>query len=684
MIRYAVAIFLSAFLVFQVQPLIGRFILPWFGGGPAVWTACLLFFQVLLLGGYTYAHLLRRQPVRRQVVVHVALLTLSLLLLPITPNEAWKPDSPLHATTNILGLLLVTVGAPYTLLAAASPLLQSWFATAHPGRSPYRLFAVSNAGSLLGLLTYPFVVEPWLRLREQTGHWSIAYVVAAVAVGACGLAATRRVGAPTEGPRASVSSPRLATRLTWITLSACGSALLMASTNQMGQEVAVVPFLWVVPLALYLLSFIICFDHDRWYVRRLWAPLLVVALAAAVVMLHRQLGNDRPRIVYQVLVFSAALFVGCMCCHGELARRKPPVRWLTSFYLLVALGGALGGFFVSVVAPLVFAGYWEYHLALLATAVIMAACWRPWRSERVLWRGLGRVTVAGGCAALVLSLGLHVYGAQRGASVTKRSFYGVLRVYVRNRDTPNEIKSLWHGQICHGEQFTRPDRVRWPVTYYAAGSGIGLVTAQHPARGGPGGGDGLHVGVIGLGTGTIAALAEPGDTVRFYEINPQVVELAQSEFSFLRDSSADSEIIIGDARLSLQRTLDDGIRPFDLLVVDAFSSDAIPVHLLTREAYELYWQHLASDGVLALHISNLHLDLRPVVRGLVAGGDRRAVMVTNEENIDAAVMSADWVLITSNERMLRVLDPVADPAFEEETWVVEWTDDFSNLLGVLQ
>lgn len=685
-IPFAVGVLTSAYLLFQVQPMIARQILPWYGGSPAVWTTCMLFFQVSLLAGYLYTHLLAKwlRP-RRQVVLHLALLGLSLLSLPIAPDEAWKPSGAENPMLSILRLLTGTVGFPYVLLSASAPLLQHWFSRVSPESSPYRLYAVSNLGSLLGLLLYPFVVEPALSLRSQSWGWSAGYGLFALV---CAWSASPLLrhdpGGANPGATTSRRDPlRPGQRLLWLALAACGSVMLLAITNQVCLDVAVVPFLWVAPLSLYLLSFIISFDAAKWYNRSFWVPLLAASVVLVVILLHRDYADTEWPLLLQIAIYLSALFVCCMVCHGELARRKPHASRLTSFYLMVALGGALGGVFVNLVAPLVFDGYWELHLGLVATVVLFGVC--------ALWGETGwdagpyvpAFRTAWGLAVLGLAIPLWMHRAEQTDSsiVTRRSFYGVLNVYEFEVDEPQHHYSLYHGRINHGMQFRRGRYRFLPTTYYDFDSGIGVAIGLHPRRRtGP-----LKVGVIGLGVGTIAAFGRSGDEFLFYEINPEVQRLAEEYFSYLSDTSGDNRVVLGDGRISLERELrESGSRRFDVLALDAFSGDGVPVHLLTREAFELYWRHLRPDGILAVHMTSLHFDLSDPTRVLARELGKQALLVTDEGErfYDD---SSDWVLLTSNRRFL------ADPALPDllRRWPratpreIRWTDDFSNLLSVL-
>jgi hypothetical protein len=695
-IPYVLAIFLSAFLLFQVEPIIARYILPWFGGTPAVWTTCMLFFQVFLLGGYAYAHLLASHlSPRYQALVHLSLVVCSLVLLPITPGDAWKPDGNENPMLAIVLLLLVTIGVPFLLVSASGPLLQHWFNRVHPTVSPYRLYAVSNLGSLLGLVSYPFFIEPQLGLRTQTVLWSAGYGLYAVmcAWGARPLfrLATRNESSRNPGYPAG-KKPRLPESLLTLALAACGSIVLLASTNQICRDIAVIPFLWVLPLSLYLISFILCFDHPRWYDRRVWVPVLLTSLSVVVYLLHQDYADSEMNVYLQIVIYSAALFACCMACHGELVRLKPPASYLTSFYLMVALGGALGGVFVSLVAPFIFKGYWEFHVGLVATMILLGLCLyrtgEPLRSPLVLWSG--RILWVGGIAALAGFLGLHIQEQQASTILTKRNFYGVLRVKETDIGTNYATRFLYHGRISHGRQFLTPGRDSYPTAYYGPFSGISLAISRHPrqlklnnpedrVRQG-----GLQVGNIGLGVGTIAAYSRPGDTYRFYEINPDVDRIARDYFTYLKDAKGAQQVVLGDGRISLERELADQNRqPFDILSVDAFSGDGIPVHLLTREAFALYREHLQPDGILALHITNLHFDFTPVIRALAGESGKQALWIKDVADRERGNNYSEWVLVTSNQAFLK--DPFVN--FRIAPWPtlreIVWTDDYSNLFHVV-
>jgi hypothetical protein len=669
---YAAAIFLSSFLLFLVQPLIARQILPWFGGTAAVWTTCMLFFQSLLLAGYAYAHAANTKlGPRSQAAVHTVLLALALATLPIAPGESWKPLGTAEPITAILLVLTATVGLPYLLLASTSPLLQAWFARARPGADPYRLFAVSNLASLLALVGYPLVVEPYFGNREQVVWWSVLFAIFAVVC--AGLAWFVSSGSSSAGnPQDAEATPPpdRSDYLLWLALSATGSVLLLAVTNHVTQNVAAIPLLWLAPLTLYLLTFILAFEGRGLYrVEILWSLVLAWLAGMAWLLVDTRFQFD---LWMQIGMFLSGLFVGCLFCHGELYRARPAARHLTAFYLTVSAGGALGGLLVAVVAPLVFNAYFELGLALVALAVLAAVRFAP-VNRLARWASLAVLLAVSACAAYD---GSHFL---KDVRVSERNFYGVVRV--KEYGAPGDsyyLRRLVHGVIMHGEQYMEGERRHEPTTYYLPSSGIGLAIAAAQARG-P-----VKVGVIGLGTGTLAAYGREGDAFRFYDINPKVEEIARRLFFYLSDSKARVDVVLGDARLNLEREPDQG---FDVLAVDAFSSDAIPVHLITREALALYQRHMNARGVIAFHVSNRFLDLPPVV-GRLAREQGLAVTLVSDEGKDADDdrTKTDWVLIARDPAALQakpIRDAAPAPPAEHPGWRT-WTDDYSNLVQILK
>ena len=610
---FCFVIFLGAFLLFQVQPLIGKYILPWFGGGPGVWTTCLLFFQVMLFAGYAYAHWLSGWPLARQVKVHLVLLVLAFVALPITPADSWKPGPGEEPVGRILLLLIVSVGLPYLVLASTGPLAQAWFSRANPGRSPYRLYALSNVGSLLALVTFPFLVEPNTPRTWQVNGWSLAAVLY---LGLFAWVAWRMRGCPEaaeqEETEEATEPPRWLVPL-WLLLPACGTVLLMSTTNLICQEIAVIPFLWVAPLALYLLTFIIAFDSPRWYLRPLFVGGFFVSAGASCWALRQ---GVKLEIQWQLAVYMATLFFGCMVCHGELYRLRPPSGRLTAYYLCLAGGGALGGLFVSLGAPALFKGFfWEFHFGLMLCGTIGAGLWLAAVWKQSMRRNLTLPVLLGLLIALGWGLIRHADGVSVGKLHTSRNFYGLIKVtewssrYEGGEGNYTTQRLLVHGRITHGGQYADPRFAQRPISYFGPDSGIGLAMT-HVRNGQP-----KRVGVLGLGVGAVAAYANPGDVYRFYEINPAVTDTAENIFTYLkgaRDRNATVDVVLGDGRLMLEA--EPGPMRFDLLSMDAFSSDSVPVHLLTNEAFEIYEKHLAPGGVIVINITNRYLDLEPVVR----------------------------------------------------------------------
>lgn len=683
MAAYPVTVALSAFLLFLIQPMVAKQLLPWFGGSASVWTTCMLFFQLLLVAGYAYSDLLvRRLALGRQVLVHGALVAASLVTLPVVAPAGLKPQ-PQEAsspTSRILLLLLVTVGLPYFVLSTTGPLVQAWFARTTPGARVYRLYAVSNVASLAALVSYPVAVEPHATGRWQSFGWSVAYALFAASLGVtawltCGRArsgggALARLAVGPELAHAEADrGPRPAVRdmAMWFVLATVGSTLLLAVTAQLTQNIASVPFLWVLPLAIYLLTFAVAFDGTARYWRRTYLILsaaLVVAMMAAAIPWE---AKPLLALAYAVPLYALGLFVTCMFCHGELAARTPDPRFLTRFYLAISLGGAAGGVFVGVLAPLVFTSYLELPIALCAAAALLYV------TTAGRFRFVGAAALLSTCAlAALYERGLHAL-----AVASSRSFYGALRVDSVGPDGDRHARlRLTHGVTLHGEQFRSPELRRAPTAYYGESSGFGR--ALQALGAGP-----LRVGVIGMGVGTVATYGRAGDLYRFYELDEDVVQHARASFSYIADSAAAVEIVMGDARLSLESEPPQG---YDLLVVDAFSSDSIPVHLLTVEAMRLYARHVSRGGIIAFHVSNQYLELAPVVRLAADEVGGEALRVLDEPPREAAhLLRSEWVLVA---RDLALADRVrAGDAATEVTLrdgLRPWTDDYGNLLQALR
>ena len=678
---YACTIFLSALLLFEVQPVMSKFILPWFGGSPAVWTTCMLFFQTALLAGYAYAHLSERllSP-RWQAVVHGAVLLAALAVLPITPDAVWKPQADDGPTWRILCLLAASVGLPYFVLSTTGPLVQAWFSRSFPGRSPYRLYALSNIGSLLALVSYPFYVEPGFDIAQQTRWWAYGFGAFALLCGFCALRAAivprlaaGRSASEDDAARA-VGPPTGSDRVKWLLLPAFASMMLLATTNHVCQDVSVMPFLWVVPLSLYLLSFIICFDHERWYQPRIYAvgTLVTLCLAAGIDQLVTGGTGFALGFVQELSIHFASLFCVCMLCHGELVRLRPHPRYLTSFYLMVAAGGALGGVFVSLVAPVIFSTFLEWKIGLVGGCLLAALVLLETQKPSLVRRRLALATPV----VLVAFMGINCVpalqtGGARELFTAARNFYGVVSVVERDvADTAQHKFNFYSGRIVHGLQFVQADKRAQPTAYYGPDTGVGKLLTEFKKN------QRLRVGLVGLGVGTLAAYAHPGDDFRFYEINDQVLEMAEAHFSYLKDCRGNVEMVLGDARLSLER---EPVQHFDLLVLDAFSGDAIPSHLLTREAFAIYLKHLKPDGIVAVHISNRYLDLKPVVLALALHYDFEATHTSSPGDAPNGRFPAEWM----------VLRPIPRDGSQPKRAAMAdndrlWTDSHSNLFEILK
>ena len=655
--------------------MIAKLILPWFGGTSAVWSAALLFFQVSVFGGYAYAHLLTTHvKPRTQALVHVALLLIACALMPILPDPQWRPTGDTDPTVRILLLLSVTVGLPSLLLSATSPLMQVWFMRRTGSDPPYWLYSLSNAGSLVALLGFPILLEPSFETPTLAIAWSAGFVVfVLLSIGAAWM--SRSDPAAIAQAAASAAPPSISQMTLWLLFSACGAALLVSVSAHLSTNVAPIPLLWVIPLALYLLTFILNFGSRRFYERAKFFPLLAAALGCMAYLYMK--GETNLHLQYAIPLYLLALFVICMACHGELVYRRPAPAFLTRFYLFIALGGALGGAFVAIVAPLVFDSHWELPIVLIAIAELAVIVqWR--RGGSIARRWIVRSAMVAGVIFLVIFLVSTEVRFREGYLVVERNFYGVLRV--REDDVGDELqrRSLVHGTITHGYQYTNPATRELAGSYYSTNSGVGrTLLATQP--------DGaLRVGVIGLGVGVLASYARERDHYSIYELNPAVVRLASEQFDFLpraRERGATVDVVLGDARLSLERQPP---QHFDVLALDAFSSDAIPVHLLTHEAMDVYMRHLQSDGVLAVHISNRYLDLVPVCQRAAEHVGRVALVI--EEPSDRMAHASTWVLITSNLELLQrqPFEGAAIEAAAAPPHFKGWTDRYSNVWSVLK
>jgi hypothetical protein len=669
-ILLSVTVFLSAFLLFVVEPLFAKLILPSFGGSAAVWSTCLVFFQCALLLGYLYADITsRRLRPAQQSFLHIALLLASLLFLPMVLRSSWRPQDGGEPAWRILGLLTASIGLPFILLSATSPLMQVWYARRNSAKEPYHLFALSNFASMLALLSFPILIEPHIASHRQTVLWSVLF---AIFVALCSLAAWHaRRGSSVEIASPNVSAapaavPSAREKVLWLALSACGSMLLLSFTNHLLENIAPVPLLWVLPLALYLLTFTIAFSRRRFYSR--WPTVRLLVVALSVIGYAEYEPQFATSMQLGVPVFCVGLFVCCLFCHGELALRRPAARYLTQFYLMVSLGGALGAIFVGLVAPHIFTSIYEFPLTLVFIAVLaLAALWREGWLPRIFW--------AFAAVALMVVFVRDMRSDREDTILRVRNFYAPQSVKQLNNSLHQPYRALFHGRIEHGAQFVNPPLSLLATTYFAPDSGAGLALTHCCLNA-------KRVGVIGLGAGTLAAYGKAGDYFRFYEINPQVVAIAGSSFSYLLDSAARIETVLGDARLSLQN---EPPQNFDVLAVDAFSGDAIPVHLLTKEAMAIYLRHLKPEGVIAFHTSNKFLYLSPVVELLADDAGYSTRWLTSSFDKQKLAATSNWVLVTRNARFLRDIDSLTyHRAIPVPAHLRIWTDDSNNLFQILR
>ncbi len=683
---YAGTIFSSAFLLFLVQPIVSKHILPWFGGSAAVWATCLVFFQTLLLLGYAYSDVVsRRLTPKAQVALHALLLIAGAASLPVLASDAWKPAGDEDPGRYILLLLAATVGLPYLMLSTTGPLIQSWAARSGESARVYRLFSLSNLASLVALISYPFLIEPRLPLQGQSSAWSAIYIGFVVLCILSGVLLLRSAGrqqdaaandAAYESPgntntsvtalkekADTAASPTAAMQLLWVALAAMGSWQLLAVTNHLTQNIAAIPFLWLLPLVLYLFSFVLCFESDRWYQRNwLVGPVFILLFACAYGLADNKIGLN---LKIALPLYCAGLFATCMFVHGELAAMRPAPRHLTRFYLALSFGGALGGILVGLGAPKLLPAYYELGIGYVLVALLAAIVFRP--SRMLMTASL----LLGVCYAFFV--GQQVASDLKSARLLERNFYG--RLLTRDiSDGKVHVRRLTHGAILHGEEYLDGSNRNKPTTYYGPSSGIGrlmVTTAMNEQR---------HVGVIGLGTGTLAAYGEVGDRFRFYELDPAVIKVARTEFGYLQATPAKVDVVLGDARLNLER---ESPNDFDVLVVDAFSGDAIPIHLITREALRAYRRHMKPEGVIAFHVSNRFLSLPPVVQKLAEDQGMHAVLISDAP--PAPLAKTDWVLVSASEKPFTkpaIADVASMPAIIPGLRV--WTDDANDLFKILK
>ena len=679
-------IFLSAFLLFQVQPMIARFILPWFGGSSAVWSTCLLFFQAGLLIGYGYAHLIIKYlSTKNQVKIHLTLLLLSLISIPVIPHEWMKPNGDDNPVFGIIFLLSLSVGFPYIMVSTTGPLLQAWFSTANPKKSPYRLYALSNLGSMIGLLSYPVLIEPFLNLKTQIWFWSVGYMIFIIFCGLTANAIWKLKPSNVLPTKKSAIPVGAIAKSLWLVLACMGTITLLSFTNKLTQDITVVPFLWIIPLTLYLISFIIAFDNPKWYSRKVFIPAMGIAIAF---IFRRQLqsvvyGMTTP-LDTTVFIYCLAVFVICMVLHGELARLKPDEGNLTLYYFMISAGGVLGGVFINLIVPFIFNGYWEIYSAIAGCVLVISFIILRTNSAKKTKpkRTLFSVLTAASLIAILFVFKKEYTVFNDDVIISTRNFYGVLKVSESNRGTQNWQRMLVHGDVTHGIELMDTVYQNLPTTYYGQESGIGLALSMYPTRSEMNY-QGMKVGMIGLGTGTISAYGTEKDLYKYYEIDSQVEILARKYFRFIRNYKGKTEVVNGDGRISLEREFNlTGSNEFDVLAIDAFSGDVIPTHLLTHEAMELYYKHLKKDGILAFHVTNEYLNLLPVMSGLSKSFNKKMYYFFQEAS--NTTLPAFWILFTENKKFLNIpkvkkniqqYDINANP-------IVYWTDDYSSILSL--
>jgi hypothetical protein len=668
---YAAAVFLAAFLLFVVEPMAAKQLLPTFGGSAAVWLTCLVFFQTALLAGYAYAHWLARRSQRQWLtILHIALLVVAAILaLAWALRSGQFSQAVSHPVSMIFRLLLFSIGLPFLLLASTSPLLQAWLARLEPGRIPYRLFALSNLASLLALCLYPTLLEPHLTLRMQRIGWGCGFAgfAALFAMLAWGVRKTTARAVETPNAPAEGEPPTLRERWLWLLLPMVAAMQLTAVTSYLTANIAAIPLLWILPLAAYLISLIVAFEYARFVPRAILMRLLAVMLAGLALMLAK-VDVSLP-VGLGIAFFLVEMFLACLYCHVEAYALRPrTANDLTAFYLIFAAGGALGSFLIGIASPLIFSFNYDLTISFLATALAALAVVWPlgWQQRAVL---------SAGAVMLIYLLVLLHAAYRRDTLFAARNFYAALRVKQTYDPSQRWLRTLTNGTIQHGTQIFSPAMRRTPTAYYAEDSGVGLALrycCSERAR---------NVGIIGLGAGTIAAYGRSGDRMRFYEINPTVEPIAQHLFTYLRDSPAQISFVEGDARASLAR---EAPEHFNVLVVDAFSGDAIPLHLLTTEAMAIYRKHLAPDGILAFHISNQHVDLEPAIYLLAQAAGMQARTVQSFANEQRGELNATWVLVTNNGAFL-ALPEIASRTrpTEQRAGLRLWTDDYSSLLALL-
>lgn len=686
MLAFSFSIFLSAFLLFIIQPLLAKTLLPLFGGSPAVWLSNLVFYQTALLLGYAYAYFVTKiKRISWQAMVHFGLLALSLLLLPITPAKElatlnlWQP-------LTVFAVLGTTLLAPVVVLSATSPLLQFWYYHSYHSDFPYRYYALSNLGSLLGLFAFPLLLEPLFGLKIQLAWWSIGYALFCAGCAICAFITLKQNKSLEQKIASSAAPVAVSAVFSWLLLTALSSALLLTTSQVMMQNVIGMPLLWVIPLALYLISYIVIFYQPRCYNRPVWISLFLL-LSAAIFYLptHHQL-----TLLVQIVSFTLLLFSGCMICHGELYSLKPDKQHLTFYYLMMALGGVLGGLFVNLVSPLVFNEWWDFYgtifaifLYLICVPISKASLPETPYKASVIKQTLLPLSLFA-FVGLIALLAVTLKKTHADLILVHRNFLGMFEIAERYNNRFDHMRILRNGNILHGQQYLAPDLRTSATTYYSQKSGIGIAieylrqqkinTPMH-----------LRIGAIGLGTGTIAALAHKGDTIRFYELDPDIVTAAKQYFSFLSDSPGKIETVVDDGRLALAKEFQNqGSQQFDIIAVDAFNGDAIPLHLLTKEAFQIYLSHLKPNGILAFHISSRYVDLYPPLQALSSELGLSAYLSRHVPKDERWLSQSEWLLISRQPEVGLFLFKKGALTFRDARIADVWTDDYNYLLPIIR
>ena len=693
---YSLTIFLSAFLLFAIQPIIGKYLLPWFGGSASVWSTSLLFFMTLLLGGYIYAHLLTtKMKPKMQILIHLPLLFFGLSAIiffyffwpsPITPSAFWKPDEPLLPVYNLLLILMIAVGSPYFILSSTNSIVQSWVSKIH--NTPYKLYALSNIGSLLAIFLYPLVIEPNLSIVNQAYFWSIGFILFVILMSFSGLfflkTLKNKIKQPVSRQNNGKELPDAPTNqqyLTWLFLSAFPSMLLIVTTTQLTQSIAAIPFFWLLPLSLYLLSFIFCFSSYNFYLKRTYAIILIFLLPISIFM---WLNSHQISISLHLFFYMATFFLTAMMFHGELYARRPHPQCLTTYYLFITTGGASGAFLINILAPLIFKGYWEFPICLLISLIIPLVI-----AGFIVEKWFSKSLIRSVQGAVLLYLTFFVVASVVSGKINSvrqiRNFYGVIAITKQKTKSKDVyLLKLINGSILHGQQFSAGPSQYLPTTYYVEDSGIGLAINNHPKRLSR---HPLKIGVIGLGIGTLAAYCQPQDYFKFYEINPAVIEIADKYFSYLKHCQGKIDIVKGDGRLSMEKEVKENKNTkFDIIAVDAFTDDSIPIHLLTKEAIQLYLEQLGNDGILAVHISNRYIDLKPVLKSAAKEFQLTGIVINAKviKYPDRSKQSL-WVLLTKNKEVIKtktISENGTDLSKAKD--INLWTDQYSNIFQLIK